>query len=240
MKTLISILCVCISFNSDLVASDNYKIGDSLFVWASSGLNVRNGPGTNFNIKSKLVFGSKVQIIKKTNKHFNIKGISKVNPNAYIKNTEPVIFKGNWVEIKTESGLTGFVIDQYLINLKPFNKLKIKSFVLNLDYISYDTTNIRLLEHEGGLKEYKTKTVYNKNIVATSTFGGYTGEVVFTFKNYSIEEVLIIFSSAFNNYEEYVVDKNWENEIDFSDYEMCYFTVRKEGSTVIFSYGCSC
>lgn len=240
MKRLISVLILLLSNIGFSFGADKYEIGDSLYVWASSGLNVRNGPSTNYSIESKIQFGEVVFILEKSNFKYNVTGIANINSCCAKKNTTPIIFYGNWVKVRSKSGAIGFVIDQYLINLEPKNYKPNYGYTLKLIPTSIDTINRKLLEFEGGVYEYTTKTHYNKNISSVSTFGGYSGNMTFTIENYTFEEVLIIFSSAFNNYIDFEILQNWEEEILFSDIEQCSFSLKRDRNKIIFYYSCSC
>lgn len=240
MRFIILIFLGTIFFTNFAFCSDDYRVGDTLYVWASNGLNLRKGPGTNFGKIAKINFGDRILINQKSNVTFNITGISQIDSIYSPLNTDPIIFKGNWVKVTTDSGIVGFVIDQYLINLKPIGKSKEFSYRLKLEPISIDTINKRMLENEGGAYESTIKKVYSTNITEFETSGGYSGDVTFIFENYTIEEVMILFSTSLNDYNGFAVHKNWENEIEFTDNEICTFSIKKNNSKIIFLFSCSC
>lgn len=64
MKFIIALLFSSIFFFNTSLASDNYKTGDTLYVWANSGLNLRKGPGTNFKTIDKISFGERVVVLQ--------------------------------------------------------------------------------------------------------------------------------------------------------------------------------
>ena len=84
MKLLITILLI---LNCGIANSQNYNIGDSLFVNANGGLNLREEANTNSNKIGLLNFGERV-FIK-----------SKLGNNKQIKIG---LISGNWVEIRTD------------------------------------------------------------------------------------------------------------------------------------------
>ena len=47
----------------EVMATSTYQKGDTLNVWAVSGLNMREGPGTDFHKIKKLEYGDRVVVI---------------------------------------------------------------------------------------------------------------------------------------------------------------------------------
>ncbi len=88
----------CFIISSNLKAQDiNYKVGDTLNVVALNGLNIRKGPGVNFEKAGRLENGDKVIIRKITDQKDSIE------------------FKGTWVEIvDNRDSLKGFAFDVFL------------------------------------------------------------------------------------------------------------------------------
>ena len=240
MKAIILSIFFALTFINYSYCSDNYKIGDELYVWASNGLNLRKGPGTNFKVINKLEFGTLVKIEQKTNLIYNINGISKTSPNYYSIKVDPIIFKGNWVKVTTQYGKIGYLIDQYLMKLNPIEDPDIFSYELNLKTISIDTLSKKLIPNEGGLFEVCIKKKYEGDIAKIETSGGYYAETVYIFENYTIEEVLILLSSSLNDFKDFVVLKYWKEEIEFSDNELCTFNITKQKNSIRVIIFCSC
>ena len=129
MKLLITILLI---LNFGIANSQNYKIGDSLFVNANGGLNLRQEANAKSKIISLLSFGEKV-FIK-----------SKINPE---KSKRIGLMEGNWVEIRTGK-FEGFVFDAYLSKFPVINSNHYKDPNKNLtscfinSFLSYASDNI--------------------------------------------------------------------------------------------------
>jgi len=98
MKLLIIVLLI---LNFGIANSQNYEIGDSLFVNANGGLNLREEANAKSKIISLLNYGESVYIKSKLENREQLK-IGWMN--------------GNWVEIKTNK-YEGFVFDSYLSKL---------------------------------------------------------------------------------------------------------------------------
>ncbi|MCB0540299.1 MAG: SH3 domain-containing protein [Lewinellaceae bacterium] len=98
MKILITILLI---FNFGISYSQDYKIGDNLFVNAYGGLNLRNEPNSKSIVIELLSYGDTVVVKAKSN-----------------EKEEVVIngMNGNWVEVFTDNN-RGFAFDAYLTKL---------------------------------------------------------------------------------------------------------------------------
>lgn len=234
MKRIISILVLVSFLFNNLYSSDEYKVGDELFVWAKSGLNLRLEPSTKSTILISLPFGETVTIIAKSNKTFNVTGVLKTDRDYHKENVDPIIFKGNWVQVKSSSGKIGFVIDQYLLSLKPKDLTEDNLFGLQLDLISMDTTFF-----ENNETNFIVKKNYGDGIIEKNTYGDYWGSTSFIFPNSTFEEALIRLGATWDLNELKVI-KNWKETIELSDNEICTFSIYKEGEAVIITIDCSC
>jgi len=238
MKKGLVIILLIISNLNHLKCADNYDIGDILYVWAKSGLNVRVGPGTDSHIIAKIPFGESVLIWGKTDRTYNVKGIDTMNlypvPNLKV---EPIIFKGNWVQIQTLDGQVGYVIDQYLLLYKPKERLNYTE--LKIDLISIDTLIHESIPYGAEGLSFKSQRKYDYGITETVTKGGVWYRATYSLPEMTIEEALVFLSSSLNDFSEVQLVKNWKEEVIFSA-EICTYTIKKLKGRVTVEYECSC
>ncbi len=240
MKKLILISLGLIILSTNTKAANKYNIGDKLYLWAKSGLNLRSGPGTSFDVIEKLRFGEEIEVKAFCSKTFNIKCISKTESNYYSKQVEPLILKGNWVKVISSDGKIGFLIDQYLLYAKPENVDKPFLYDINLRKTRIDTLhNSQVIKDRNGLN-LSVKHRYLDGIEKLESTGGNWGETCYVFPNYSIEEVLILLSSSWRDFEGFSVLRNWKQELMISDGEICVFTIKLKKNMVIVNLECSC
>ena len=216
-KTILLILILITALK--LAASDDYEVGQKLFVWAKSGLNIRANAGTGYSIVDRIPFGEKVLVLEKTEFNYNVKAID--NP------TNPLILKGNWVKIESKKGVIGFVIDQYLLSLKPHGKPLIRT--INLQILEIDTIQkIKESEYSDGKEHLGTlKKIYERGIEELEDISGgmwFSNEYIYP--DFSIEEVIVLFSSSWNDFDEFEIIRNWKNELIVSDGEVCTIKVK--------------
>jgi hypothetical protein len=102
------LMLLCLDFQS-VKANSTYVWGDTLHVWATSGLNMREGPGTDFPKMKKLEYGDKVQVIDNylRSTPLNITVVKKS------EKSDEFILKGFWVRVIIGSQ-EGYVFDGYL------------------------------------------------------------------------------------------------------------------------------
>ena len=87
-------MLLCLDVQS-VQANSTYDWGDTLHVWATSGLNMREGPGTDFPKMKKLEYGDKVQVIDDylRSTPLSLTIIKKSKKNAAF------VMKGHWVRV---------------------------------------------------------------------------------------------------------------------------------------------
>lgn len=118
MKSKIIITILLTILLSELSIANSYQKGDTLYVWATSGLNMREGPGTNFPKMKKLEYGERVKVIDQQLKNKSL------SLTILKQNKRHNLFKlnGHWVKVQIGSR-TGYVFDGYLSRL-PAMKMK--------------------------------------------------------------------------------------------------------------------
>ena len=236
---IITLTLTVLSISSATTLANNYHSGDQLYVWAKNGLNVRSGPGTEFDILDGLIFGEHITVIEKTKKSFNVLGIPGRKATQYYAVTDPVILYGRWVKIRTTDSVEGYVIDQYLLDIQPDTSKK-KYLEPNLFISSVDTLYKNTEFTDGSGRNLAILYTYVGGITRLESSGGVWGSEKYIIPNYSIEESLILLSPLFNDYHNYSVTLNWKNELRFTDNELCGFTITVKDGKTYFEWMCSC
>ena len=240
-KQFLVLTIICLVFSLSSLATDTYKRGDYLFVWAQSGLNLRHSPTTKSAKIRTLSFGQKVTVVERMDISYEMEMISSAKFEGMDKSFPALKMKGHWVRVATDDGESGYVIDQYLLKFEPAERNSESESLLNLSTRRVDTL-FQKPQRDAGEGLYLTvKSYHDHGVEAISKMGGVWGETCYTIPNSSMEEVLIMFSSSYNNYEGFLVYKKEENRIFLSSNdELCsYSFVQKEGF-VEFRTACSC
>lgn len=106
------LITLCNLFTAKCNAIDYYKPGDTLWVWAKSGLNVREMPDAHAKVSGKIDNGEKVIVIDYQDVDYPF-SVREVNENG---NGTGFELKGYWAKVKYQN-LVGFVFDAYLSRL---------------------------------------------------------------------------------------------------------------------------
>jgi len=142
MKIQFLIICYIISYSS--LISQNYKIGDTLFVVSMNGLNLRKTPMENGIKCSKLETGDKIIVID----------------NKELLTDSIFGFKGKWVKVKSISQVTnGYVFDAFISRFPVLKELKI---INELNVSNWQT---------GGLYEFMPQLLEEYSLRAFSKIG---------------------------------------------------------------------
>ena len=232
---ILSLLPVSFSYGAD-----NYKIGDQLYIWAISGLNLRTGPGTTFPVIKGIPFGEKVEVVEKSSQTYTFTLISSNDQNGTSTNIDPINLKGNWVKIKIDTTI-GYVIDQYLLVLSPAIINKKMDYDLYFNITSIDTTWINPEVENGNEPDYCVLAHHDSRITGSICFGGMESSKSYAVSGYTIEEVLVIFGGlGFINYDEFTIRKNWQEKIELHDGVICDWTIQTKDNKVYVYMECSC
>lgn len=107
-------------YTSNLSAhSNDYKIGDTLFVWADNGILVRKQPDINSESIKKLNYGERIVIQEIDERNFEYKIMESV---THQKEVFPgITVAGNFMKISF-SGTVGYIYGGFLSRLKPINQ----------------------------------------------------------------------------------------------------------------------
>ncbi len=227
--------------SSAVFGSDHYKIGDKLYIWARNGINLRKGPGTKYTVIKSLAFGDSVIILDSCRETYNVNAI----PSAtFIQDpkqvADPLILKGHWVKVTIDTMHTGYVIDQYLLPLKPVNIFSQFVFEDNFFQIrSVDTTYDNPIELHGNKSRYCIQVNYDLGITRFSCKGEQESGYDYQFPGFSIEEVIVFFNNAYNNFLDCYVLKNWKDNLVFQE-STCTWTIRTKDNITSVSMECHC
>lgn len=239
MRKWILLLVVVCGSSHVLLSADQYSKGDSLYVWAKNGINLREKPDTKSKILVKIPFGDFLTIQNSTDQPFHILGIkpNKV-PNSYVQESDPVIFKGKWVQVMDQFGQIGYVIDQYLLVHKPSPERN--STFIQFDILRVDTTFLSPLPEDGGALNLSKITYLAHGITLNSEWGGVWIQERYELPDHTLEEALVRLSASLDNFTNWHVRRNWKEEIILVDDGICGLRIWMDHGIVRMSYSCSC
>lgn len=205
------------------------------YIWAYSGLNLREAPGTDQKIIEKLTFGDSLMIQNETDVSYHIIGIKNIDTtqryNTRYERKAPFILYGKWVKVSTYSGKVGYVINQYLLQFPPYETKGLK-----LKEIKSDTV---VIDENGWPKTYLHK-IYNDNINSYNYLNEKYYEETFIFPDLSIQEAFIILNCDRSLLNTAVVIQNWKDTLSFSNGGMCDFKIDQFDGYVQVIWSCSC
>jgi len=227
---------------SSVFSADSYHVGDTLFVWAKSGLNVRSSPSTKASIVEKIPFGDQVVIAEWCDKAYYIKVAEIIEPPAYKDEVVgPFILKGQWVKITTATGKSGFIINQYILFQEPFDKTNAANALPNLAIIQSDTIFNENDNYNAEDIERTITTLYEDGIKAQLVISELAVDRRIEFPNLSMEEAFVMITSSWDDLSGYRIVRNWQHTVVLTDVdEVCYLSVRWVNGVVIVETGCSC
>ncbi len=221
-------------------AINNYKLGDTLFVWAKNGLNIRKEPDANSPVVAKLSFGSQVLIIDEalqtTPYLLEISKIKELDEyhqdkesiSERRKSKKKLVFSGFWVKIRTNN-TEGYVFDAYLSSLKTLSNDKHPAKYRE----DYDQHN-DLFKINFGLLKQKGRNIYDQNdrkavsysygqeasIEISGGRGGWNKRVIFPSTISLIEGYLIYETMMKENFDSIVFISNTKIKIEVMDGEI--------------------
>ncbi|MDF1694820.1 MAG: SH3 domain-containing protein [Saprospiraceae bacterium] len=211
------------------------------YVWARDGLNVRSGPGTNYEIIATLNFGDSIEVVRKTAKKCNIYAVSKVDTNYYYSENEtvgPLILYGEWIQIKTNTGKEGFVINQYILKVKPHLTNNEKNWMLIDMPLESTDSSFFYNANEGELMWNEIVHRYEGNVVQIESRGNVWWQTEIEFDGYTFQEVIVIMNIED---ETTLVLRNWKEEVELiEEGQICNIFLVKKGSKIIYMESCSC
>ncbi|MFK8004974.1 MAG: SH3 domain-containing protein [Saprospiraceae bacterium] len=220
------LMLLCLDFQS-VQANSTYDWGDTLHVWATSGLNMREGPGTDFPKMKKLEYGDKVQVIDDylRSTPLSLTIIKKS------KKSDAFVMKGHWVRVIIGTQ-EGYVFDGYLSRLPVIKKRK-TSNINEVQFESFETYSkrefgIKFFEYDSlDQKELRSHHIY-KNGFVKKIGGGSCYDMTMELGQLQLNEAYLLFNNTFG------FEKNLKNLISSKDEYDQYFKVRIEKKNNIF------
>lgn len=118
-KTFFCFPIAWLFFFQSAQAIDYYGIGDTLFVWAQSGLTLRVTPSQQAEKLALLPYGTAVIVQEDSYSDRQEMSVTEIKPlKSGDKNFPGYTIKGHWVKVSVH-GKEGFVFDGYLSTLPP-------------------------------------------------------------------------------------------------------------------------
>ncbi len=216
----------------------HYDTGDLMFVWAKSGYNLREEPHTNSSILSLVGFGEGLTVIERTHRNYVDKAVSYVDHSFSDDIATPYIINGHWVKVRTDSGLEGYVIDQYLLSIEPKNKSNPIEYYLNIPMVEKDVKILRELMINGDTLFTEIGYKYDHRIKSTLAHTSTGAKTTYKLLNFTIKEAFILFSSSWGNMDEYDILENKENLLIISDRNNCNIKFKNVADTVLVTFDC--
>ena len=228
-----------IFISGELGCADSYSIGDTLYVWARGGLNVRQGPTTKSPRLSTLLFGERVKVSQTSQGEFNLRAVNTQMDPKWLGKESPVILYGNWVQVELANGQLGYVVDQYLLKQRPNRRFNLDEYASPLSLMTQDTTYTRSPFSDGEALNYVIECTFEYGVKQTIEQGGVWYGSTYSFPGFTIEEVLILMFPDIAN-GNYTVTKNWPAFLAFRDDGLCDISLTLEGDVVVMEEFCSC
>lgn len=223
-----------------LLSKDGYRIGDTLYVWSDNGLKLREEPGLKAWALGVLYACDPVVVSEITENEQAIKMLD-VDPESDEKH--PYFLKGNWIQVNTLDGRTGYVLDVYLLAL-PCNNINVPylyGFGKTRSVLPGMTTSTVYYE-----SDTERRDVVNtlKDVEVINTIGPNWGGFIITLQGWSMEEAIVflnffmkIHNSEFSNQ----IIKNWKNEMLISlDGGYCEVVIKDQNTKIVILGTCSC
>lgn len=161
-------------------AINDYSSGDELYIWATSGLNMRSAPDAKAEKVGKIPFGSQVKVVDTEPKAHPFK-YTMVRAQHEGKEVKWTV-NGYWVKVDFD-GQQGYVFDAYLGKFAVVTDGPDHHPDLNLELLkAYGKDNW------GGLDQEKKETTLNYDSYSVDPDKGRSDKFTLTFKNGSYYE----------------------------------------------------
>lgn len=194
---------------------DICQTGDVLYVWAKTGLNLRQEPSIHSKRLTILLPGSQVQVLGFTQKRFSIKTLRSTEDER-----NPFVIKGNWILVQV-GDIQGYVLDTYLLPIQaPEAGESMKHYLISM---SEKVSALGTAESD----EYSFSAKTANKIAIQYESGEYYQNTTVTLPNFTIEDGFV-FYNFFNNIQgraitddsEVYMFKNWKSELSIFDEEI--------------------
>jgi len=190
---------------------DICQTGDVLYVWAKTGLNLRQEPTIHSKRLTILLPGSEVKVLGFTQKRFAIKTLRATDDEQ-----NPFVIKGNWILVQV-GDIQGFVLDTYLLPIQtPKAGVSMKQYLIERSekVAALGTTE----------EDYSFFAQAENNMSIQYESGEYYQNITVTIPEFSIEDGFV-FYNYFNNIQgrsvtddsDVYMFKNWKSELSIFD-----------------------
>ena len=257
IKTIINIflIIVCTQTASGI---NWYQKGDSLFIWAESGLNLRSEKNVKSDILKTIPYGSKVITLEekwfgeRNDPNFSIELFGRIPT----KENNRFKLEGKWVKVKHGKEV-GYVFDAFLSKFQALKEIHYEnSFNNDEKYYEPITQFLKRIDKDLNFEEIKIKEwedlkiekwTSKKGIIIQeiSSIGRASTEIILT--GFSKEEAFLIFNQIYNIEEvmkqriEFGGEETSEssNSLHLRLNEISYASLNKYGNTVIIKISAS-
>lgn len=231
LKKTLSIILLAIAAER-LPAIDYFEKGDTLWVWANSGLKIREKP----DVKSKTVetVPFKNYVIAKNYQNQAYEYSVKVVP----ANGDYPGFSlnGFWSEVEY-NGISGFVFDGYLSHIKPLNLVVQENGLKDM----FATLNSSFKELKTEKSAGFQQSIYLDGVVASKSSNdkGWGIDISFPFP-LSLDEGFLIFNLLLNDGDHVNALEVTEQKLVLEYAGLCTLEIIKAGRFLVFSSSCHC
>jgi len=242
-------LILIIAYSQNVLAISNYKFGDTLYVWAKAGLNMRVSAAANASVIEKLPYGKQVIIADHD--------IGKASFSVKVFNESGFVLQGFWVKVNM-GDKSGYVFDAYLSRLAPLKIIEsngYKRYESELEYFEREfevqKTPTDKSENVGGNPDSEPliTDVYESiyGITIKKWDSGSANKIEIEISELSFEEgyVLANMFYDFENFNKEIVEYNnpkklvitsKDNNAQFSLNSTRYYTIEEKDNKLTISF----
>ena len=169
-----------------------YQPEDKLFIWAESGLNLRESADSKSEVLIKIPFAEEVICKGRKSWYEYLNNSQKLKDKTETTDGKliEIELKGSWVKVKFGS-YEGFVFDSYLSRFKPSIKSNESRSVI--EYFKTECDSLIYLEKKDSTLEYgRDKIVFSNGIFMTQNYHSGGSWFQMNLPDFSIEEALLI------------------------------------------------
>ncbi len=245
-KNALSILFCLSTFNC--FAIDYYNPGDTLWVWAQNGLNIRAQPDALAKIVGKAENGAQVVSLESmdTNLPYAVevikKSVREITDSEKVKcpNFE---LTGHWAKINYK-GIVGYVFDAYLSRQQTIIGRQYEIESKEDFHVSQLKKQAKVLKQIGAIKYDKddhkfVRYIFDSgNIIDISGGSGYWQKEMLFSNNLSLIEGYLIYAHTMKSDSDILLEKG-EDFLKF-EIDTGYLTIKKAGSFLVIyeDHGC--
>jgi len=234
MERLILVFFLLIFFPGNSFPINNYEAGDTLYVWAPKGVNLRKDKSEHFDKILAIKYGEKVVALESSEMYDNpVLSILEidVNKNNRIDDND-FCLKGKWVKVKFGNTI-GYIFDGYLSKLIPKNNNE--SFV---EYADRSFTKLKVFKYFKESYQMQYHVIFDNGIMIDmeSNINNSNGGFSTFFLPLSVEEAYLIFYARhYCNSPEYSSFKKINSEISVFEFELGGMTIYDSNNYVVVS-----